>query len=159
VFIGLAIDEAVQFHEMIDAAIKNVIETSGFLFLPWVVVGGAFVAVFAFFFIPFVARKSQRTLWLFIFSGTVFVFGAIGMEIVAAIIFENAGSEELGKQTIAHTVSQAIEELCEMLGVVLFIYALLDYLASKFATIEIQFCPTENNSTSSDISNQRKKNA
>jgi len=143
VFIGLGIDEAVLFHEMIDAAIKNFIDTSGFLYLPWVVVGGIFALVFAIIFIPFVARKSKRTLWLFILAGAVFISGAIGMEIVASVIFENSGSEELGKQTISHTIAQSIEELCEMLGIVLFIYALIDYLAARFATIEIRFSPVE----------------
>lgn len=140
VFLGLAIDEAVQFHEMIDAAINRIIQTSGLLYLPWVIVGGIFVVVFAVYFIPFVARKSKRTLRLFVFAGAVFVFGAIGMEMVAGVIFEAAGSEELGIQSVLHTVSQSIEELCEMLGIVLFIYALLDYLATHYKAIDIRFC-------------------
>ena len=152
VFVGLSIDEAVLFHEMANTAIKNVIETSGVLFLPWVIAGGIFALAFAILFIPFVAKKSKRTLWLFLIAGGLFVFGAIGMEMVASLIFEQSGSEEAGVQQVSHTLSQAIEELCEMLGIVLFIYALLDYLASNFSSLEIRFEPTENEIAASENS-------
>ncbi len=139
IFFALAIDEAVLFHEMIDAAIHQRFETSGALFFPWVIVGGVFVIVVGAIFIPFVYKKSKRTFKLFMVAGAIFVAGAIGMEMVASLIFSQAGSEEAGVKTLAHTISMTIEEACEMLGMIVFIFALLDYLATQFPMIEIRF--------------------
>lgn len=52
---------------------------------------------------------------------------------VAALIIPN-----LGVESIAHTISQTIEETCEMLGVVIFIYVLLDYIRREIGPLRIR---------------------
>ena len=139
VFFGLAVDESVMFHEMVDTALGLVFEPKGVFYFPWVIAGVLFAGVFAVIFVPFVARKSKRTVCLFALAGTVFLTGAVGMEMIASLIFENAGSDEAGVMTLSHTLVQSLEELLEMLGIVLFIFALLDYLANHHPFIELYF--------------------
>ncbi len=134
---ALSIDEAVQFHEMIDSLIGLFVQSSGVLFLPWVVVGAAFAFLVAIRFIPFIASRSKRTLKIFMVAGFVFLVGALGMEMVASLIFAQAGSEELGVATLSHTISQCCEEFLEMIGIVIFLYGLTDYLATNYSSIEI----------------------
>ncbi len=139
IFVGLALDESAMIHEMANTAIGYYISTSGVLFLPWVIAGAIFALLVAIKFIPFVARKSRRTIKLFVIAGAVFVAGALGMEMVASLVFDHAGSEEMGVTSYAHTISQSIEEFLEMLGIIIFMYALVDCLATYHPSIHFQF--------------------
>ncbi len=138
-FVCLSVDEAVQFHEMLDTAMSKIMGKSGLFFLPWTIAGAAFSIVVAIFFLPFLLRLPVKTRNLMILAGAIFVAGAIGMEMVASLIFSDAGSIELGVQRLSHTFSQFLEELLEMAGIVLFIFALLDYLRSNFKTLIVHF--------------------
>ena len=127
VFFGLAIDEVVMFHEMLDTVLRQKLETTGLLYFAWVIPGTLFVVTLATLYSRFLIALDSRTRWLFIGSAVLFVGGAIGME-----LFEGVVVEQNGVATHRMTALQTIEETCEMLGVVLFIYALLDYIAAHF---------------------------
>ena len=142
IFVGLSIDECVMIHEMIDNYTANFIERSGALHFVWVIPGGLFVLFTGLAYLGFLRHLEARTRWLFIQAGALFVFGAIGMEMVAGVIAESSGLESLH-----HTFSQAVEETCEMLGVVLFIYALLDYLDRNVAGIHLRMSTVASGST------------
>jgi hypothetical protein len=63
-----------------------------------------------------------RSRLLFLAGGSIFVFGALGMELVAnAYWMNNVRGLTIG-------IITTIEELFEMGGIVIFVYALLDYL-------------------------------
>lgn len=137
VFLILAIDEAVMFHELVDTAMHNWLGLGGVFYFAWVIPGALFVSCFGLLFLRFLSRLAPRTRWLFIASGAIFVAGAIGMELVAGLIFERAGSPEAAVRSLAHTASQTVEEFFEMLGVTLFIYALLDFISREIGSIRI----------------------
>ena len=123
IFLGLAIDEAVMFHEMLVNTLREQFDTHGIFFFPWVIPGAIFTAFVGLMYLKFLRNIDRRTARLIVLSGAIFVGGAIGMELVAGVIIENHGVESL-----AHTASQTVEEGMEMYGVVLFLYALADYL-------------------------------
>ena len=52
--------------------------------------------------------------WLFLSAGALFVGGAIGMEMLAGVIFDAAGSYEAGLGSLARSFAQAVEEMLEM---------------------------------------------
>ncbi len=136
IFLLMAIDEAVMFHEMLDNALHQLLQTSGALYFSWVLPAIAFVGVLVICYRPFLWHLEPRTRWLFIAAGAIFVGGAVGMEMVAGLIHDSYGLE-----SVAHTISQTIEETCEMLGIVLFIYALLDYLLRNVGTVRFSGPP------------------
>ncbi len=69
-------------------------------------------------------------MFLFILSGTIFISGAILME-----LFEGNYVESYGFSDIYYLVFVPIEETMEMIGLSLFIYALLLYLEMQFGNL------------------------
>ena len=125
VFLGLALDEAVAFHEASIGPIQNVYEFSGFLTFAWVVPGAAFVVIFALSYVKFLRELRVNTRRLFLIAGSLFVAGALGMEMLQGAYTDRYGLD-LGYGLLA-----VVEELLEMAGVVVFLYALISYMSSK----------------------------
>ena len=69
---------------------------------------------------------------MFIWAAAVFVGGAIGVEMISGYQADLAGERNL---TYALIIS--VEELCEMLGVVIFIHALMTYLQTQIHVTQI----------------------
>jgi len=137
-FFLMALDEAVMFHEMVNNALHQLLNTGGVFYFAWVIPAGLFAVAMAIGYARFLGHLQPRTRWLFMLAGAIFVGGAVGMEMVAGVIHESYGLE-----SVAHTISQTIEETCEMLGIVLFIYALLDFIDRNIGSIRLQAAPAE----------------
>ena len=71
---------------------------------------------------------------LFIVSGAIFVFGAIGFEMLASRQFSIHGDIS---GDLMYAVFYTFEEFLEMLGIVVFIYTLLSYIAIKFTAFTV----------------------
>ena len=124
VFLLMSVDEAVQIHEQTIHPLREVLGTGGIFHYAWSVLGLAFVAVFAAAYLPFVARLDAGTRRLFVAAGALFVGGALGMEFVQGWHDGLYGVD--GTTALITTV----EEVLEMSGVVVFVYALLSRLGS-----------------------------
>ena len=68
---------------------------------------------------------------LFICAGVIFITGAVGIEIISAQEADLHGTE-----SVLYSVLYTIEELCEMLGIVIFCYALLRYIEDKCEQVQ-----------------------
>lgn len=134
-FSYLAIDELAGIHElfMFVGWMGERLGWSGayqgvFRF-PWVIVGIIAVVSVGFVFQRFVRSLPRKTRRFFLLAATLFVVGAIGMEMIGGLLKDL--SEErpvpIYASRIVRTIVRHIEEGLEMSGVVLFIYALLDY--------------------------------
>ena len=89
----------------------------------WVVPAGILVAILAVAFSGFLWRLPRRTRVLIAGSGCLYVGGALGVESVGGYFAETAGTDRLG-----YSILTTVEELLEMVGVVVFVYALLLHL-------------------------------
>jgi hypothetical protein len=128
IFFYLSIDESVQLHERVGIfLIDNNFNLTGYLSFGWVIPYGllssVFAGVFYFKFLPQLPKKISR---LFIISGSLFVFGAVGVEMIGAKIYHSDNFSE-----IINAICYSIEEFIEMLGIALFIYALLLYIKEE----------------------------
>jgi len=142
VFLFLALDESLQIHEKItnvinlfgtDKEVSLIAERPGFLKYVWVVPYlGLVVAVF-FIVYRFLMRLPPATRNLFLISGTVFCSGAIGLE------FLQGHYDTLYGQNYYTVVLYTIEEALEMIGVIIFIYALLKYLSINKKDVQLNF--------------------
>lgn len=128
VFLLLSMDESVALHE----TIRPLLETLG-IHTQWMFFGAAFVALLAVYLLPWVLSLEPRTRALFLLSAALFVGGALGLETASGFVARSAGLE-----SVAYISITAFEEMFEMLGSCLFIYALLDYLRSGGSMIRIQ---------------------
>ena len=75
---------------------------------------------------------SKRIKNLFVTSGITFVIGAIGFELLGG-----RHSDLNGEDNLTYSLIYTCEEFLEMLGIVIFIYALLIYLAKQFKPLTL----------------------
>lgn len=115
----LSIDEATAIHERLDVLheVLNLNTATTFL---WVVpYSVALVSIIAVLY-PFLRRLPARTRrWLAV-GAAVYLTAVLGLELVAA------GARELSWNTLVEDVLIPIEEGLEMVGIAVFVFALLD---------------------------------
>jgi len=125
IFLGLSIDETAQIHELVGKHVHRLLATRGTLRFAWVIPGALFVAVVGFTYLRFLGRLPPATRRRVAVAGAVYVGGALGLELL-----ESAAVERWGRGA-AWAALSTLQEIAEMVGVVLFIHALLAHLASE----------------------------
>ncbi len=132
VMLLLSIDEVAQVHDRMNKAqfILGVM-FEGLPFRPWVVFGGAFAAVVAVATIPLLLALPRRVAGLVILSGALFVAGAVGLEVVAAVL-EERGASLYGLPVM---ILILIEETLEMGAIALFNIVLFNSLVPQGVTL------------------------
>jgi len=133
VFLVLSIDEGVRLHEMIHTVMIQWRQWHGVLHFPWVIPAGIFVAVLGACYIPFLWHIERGTAILFMVAGAVYITGVLGMDMAGAVVIE-----QQGEASVYHTWTQLFEELFEMLGMVLFLYALIDHLGRAAGRLQLR---------------------
>lgn len=133
-FISMAIDEAWSFHEMLVEPVRGLLghDDLGILYAAWVLPAMAAVLILALLFLRFLLRLPSFTRWSFLGAGAIYLGGVIGVEMIGARYAESHDVENLTYQLFTH-----LEESMEMAGIIVFIYALLRYLAEQYP--EVQF--------------------
>jgi hypothetical protein len=131
IFAYLSMDETATIHEILIWAWRPLRDVSGLLYYPWVVGGIAAVAIFVLVYARFLAHLARRTATLFVLAGGCYVGGAVGMEMV-----DGAYIAEFGRD-LTYIALVHIEESLELIGVVLFAYALIDYLRAWIGDFQV----------------------
>lgn len=120
----LSVDEALSLHELASERLHLILGTSGFLAFAWVIPAAVICLVGLAAAIPFLLRLPARVRTLMILSAGLFLFGAIGMEMVGAKVFWGNGND---LSALAYRLSVAVEEGFEGLGVLVFLHSHLIY--------------------------------
>ena len=130
VFLFLSLDEIAQLHELSIRPLREHFHTTGLLYYPWIVPAGVCASTLAIGYSGFLTALPGRTRWFFLTAGSIYVLGAVGLEAIS-------GHEAAlyGEQSAPYQVISTLEELLEMTGVVVFIYALLDYIGRRFSRL------------------------
>ena len=102
------------------------------LSVAWVPFGAIFVLIVALAYLRFLAALPVKTKYLFLIAGTLYVGGALGIEILGG-----RHTYLYGRENFVYAMFVACEEGLEMLGVVVFIYALLSHLGSTMNGLQI----------------------
>lgn len=134
-FMFLAFDEALSLHETLSSIMKKLFGLEGFLYYAWVIPYGIALLLALIPLTKLLLKLPVEISRLFFISGVIFVAGAIGLEMIEGQIqFSDS------RYNINYLILYSIEETLEMLGVSLFIYALLRYIIiSKIGPIKIGF--------------------
>jgi hypothetical protein len=134
IFIFLSIDESVQVHEEVAKILRPSVSNnvSGLLYWAWVIPYGIFAIAAAIYFFRFVLSLPAKTRNLFILAGGLYIFGALILELAEGHFYIKYGLDH-----IYNRILYFIEELCEMGGVTVLIYALLSYMADNNTSIAI----------------------
>jgi len=124
-FLYLSVDETAYIHETLSE------DRAG-----WVFVAAPFVILFLLFYIRFFLHLPRSTKLYFLSAGLLFIGGAFFLEFIGSwrrsIVDENSIAQ-------TYLVFTTVEESFEMLGIILFIYALLLYLRDNFPDYYLSF--------------------
>ncbi len=132
IFVYISFDEGLSLHEKSIKPVGDFFNTSGFLHFAWVIPAAVLVAVFLLAYLKFLSALPAKIRSLFVIGGGTFVLGALGMEMV--------GGQVVGMglyDSYLYILVTTCEEFFEMLGILIFMYALLSFLRMKLSSVEI----------------------
>lgn len=137
ILLFMAVDEAVGLHEMLNRAGWWVTgrRTSGIFYYGWVMFGIAMTALVALLYLKFFLSLPTYAQVQFFTAAAIFMSGALGMEILGGYYAASHG----GEQSFQFSMFVTIEEGLEMTGVIVFINALLTYVAHHHEDILLRF--------------------
>ncbi|HUS67981.1 MAG TPA: hypothetical protein VMZ28_25785 [Kofleriaceae bacterium] len=121
----LSIDESVELHERLNL----LVDLDGPLYFGWIVPAAAVVAALGLVYLRFLLALPARLRRRFVVAGAIYVGGALLMEVPLGLWVEAHGDGGLG-----YALIDFAEELLEMIGASLFLFALLDHHAEVRAS-------------------------
>lgn len=136
IFLFLSFDEAAAIHEQLIPLGRSLVPTGGAFYFAWIIPYGIALAVLLVVLVPFLRALPRQTLWLFLFSGALYVGGAIGLEMAGGAVISAAG---IGGSLPAYHLIATAEETLEMVGVATFIYALIRHMADENIGLALTF--------------------
>lgn len=119
IFVYMSVDELVQIHEILNGG-KHL---SGAVYFAWVIPATAFVIIVGVRFMPFLFALPPRRRRQFVVAGLVYVGAALVMEVPLGYV-----AQSFGGQSLAYRVVDSLEEALEIVGLSLFLLALLEEL-------------------------------
>jgi hypothetical protein len=131
IFVILSMDEMASLHEVVGTVISTRHQFSGLLYYAWVIPGVSLLAIFAAGYAAFVWHLPGRERVRFVTAGTIYVAGAIGVEMLGAAYISQFGEQHI----------TCLEETMEMVGILLFVRALLQYIEDLTGRVAVDFEP------------------
>ena len=139
IFIFLAIDELFQIHEIfIIPGLRPYLSPA--LGSTWVIPYTALVIYLSWRFGKFLRSLKKQTRQKFLQSATIFLTGAIGMEVVGSYLVR---SGIIRLHSLWYGSITGIEELLEILGLIMFLTTLANYLIKQNGPIRLCATITE----------------
>jgi hypothetical protein len=140
-FLFMSYDEIFAVHEKLIMPLRTLLGDSNLdiFYFAWVIPGIAVVFVLGLFFYKFLLYLPAKTRLRFLISATLYIGGAIGMEMIG-------GRYGLlhGEKNWTYAMIVTVEESLEMAGLIFFIYALLKYGAESYKEVHFKFDNFEN---------------
>ena len=135
-FFYMATDEVLSFHEKAIMPVRKLLGNAhyGVFYYAWVIPGIVVVFILGLFFLRFLSRLPVRTRFAFLTAGILYVGGAIGVELIGGRF-----DELHGKLNLTYSMIVTAEESLEMAGVIIFIWALLRYIADNYKEVRFRF--------------------
>jgi len=134
----MAVDESVEIHERLGPPLRAMLGARGPLYFAWVIVYGILGLGLLAVYLKFLIDLRPKTRLLFIVAGSIYVTGALGFELL-----EGPQVEAYGHTGWAYAVFGSVEEVLEMAGIVIFIYALLDYMGSEIKQLQVHITASD----------------
>ena len=114
-------------------------EHLGFFYFAWTVPAIVLVLILSGIFLRFWWRLPSRTRLFCAISAAVYLGGVLGMEMV-----DGKYADLYGKENLTYMLLSTFEETMEMVGLIIFIKTLLEYMANAFPKMELHFRKSEN---------------
>tara|TARA_B100000787_G_scaffold75282_1_gene55458 strand:+ start:567 stop:1181 length:615 start_codon:yes stop_codon:yes gene_type:complete len=132
IFITLSIDEVITIRERIEGFYYKYFLNRGYilsfehdLIFSFLVL--SLIILIAYISIKFLSLHNNYNRKLFILSGFIYVFGALGLDLI--------GSNFEDKMSLIYQISTMLEELFEMIGLIIFLHVMSSIIFSKLKNL------------------------
>ena len=132
IFLFLSADEAASVHEKVLRVMQSLHHFTGVFHFPWVIPGMLLVVCLGLYYARFLLHLPLRTGLLTVLAALIYLSGALGMEMVGGRYADLHGENNLN-----YALLTSIEEILEMSGIVLLIFALLDHAANGHKSFQV----------------------
>lgn len=129
-FVLFSLDEVAYLHEGISNLMTQ--RSLGILQLGWTIPATVFVLGVGIFFAPFLLWLPPGIRRLFVIAASLFLTGALVLEVVERLLLEAFALQSVLLIAINH-----LQDLFEMLGVAVLIYALLAYIRNHMGPVQL----------------------
>ncbi len=132
----MAVDEAFVLHERLIKPMRAYLgdEPYGIFYFAWVVPYIAIMVILAPFFLNFLRRLPAKTRLAFLTAAILYVGGAVGLELLEGRFVELHGAKNL-----TYSMLTTAEEGLEMGGTIVFVWALLTFIADHYPEVRFRF--------------------
>ena len=135
VFLFLGIDESASIHERLNRPVREWLNTSGAFLFAWIIPYGVLVLLLGVTYARFVLDMPSRPRRLLILAFSMYIAGAIGVEMIGALYYE----ANRGDMDFTYGLITLVEEFLEMGGLATFVYCLMVYIDSVENGITVRF--------------------
>ena len=125
-FAYISVDEVAELHERTISPLRAALEADGLLYYTWVVPAVGILLVLAAVYMRFFWHLPRRWKGWFAAAGATYVGGAVGVELLGGLY-----ASQYDVATFAYALITTVEEGLEMIGIVLFLYAILGLLRTE----------------------------
>ncbi|MEG4027586.1 MULTISPECIES: hypothetical protein [unclassified Microcoleus] len=148
IFLYISLDEIGQLHEKLVDPMRNLLNATGFLYFTWVVPISFLVAIFLLSYIKFLLHLPVSTKKLFVVASALYIGGAFGVEMLGGYLASTTGMEN-----VSYVIIATIEESLEMVGIVVFIHALMSYIKTYLGGVSWNIYIQGKNTQPTEIQN------
>lgn len=151
VFLYMSVDESAGIHEMLIYPLRENFHMGGIFYFSWVIAGGLLVLGLGIYYLRFLFSLEPKLRNGLILAGTVYVSGALGVELFGGYYADTYGLDNLGYAMIT-----TVEETLEIAGVLLLLKTLYSYLEQQLAFLRLNLRRAEAEVELTDILPQLK---
>ena len=123
VFFYISLDESISIHEHMN----EWFDFKGALTFGWIIPAAVFLLVFGLSYVKFLIHLPRTTRIGFLIAGSIYVSGALGIEIPLGMWVTNTGSDD----NLGYALIDSVGESMEVLGTSFFVVALLRHLIER----------------------------
>lgn len=138
IFAMMSVDEIVSLHEYLGQRVPDVEGFGGIFYYQWVIPATILVILVGLYYLPLVRQVDNPHRRRIVLAGLIYIGSVIGVELA-----ESAVASRTGDETMPYQVLAALQESGEMLGVAVFIWALLHFIASRSPMIRSEVVITD----------------
>lgn len=136
-FLLASMDESASLHELLSTivggAISRLVTLPPYLYYAWVLVAIPFLLVLGVTYLRFLAALPRRFARWLIASAALYLAGAIGVEMIGSYL-----AVTIGMENMRYALVSTVEEGMEMMGIVMLLYAQLEYVAASLGSFRLE---------------------
>ena len=125
-FAYISVDEMAELHERTISPLRDGLGADGLLYYSWVVPAAGILLLLGLVYMRFFWHLPRRWKGWFGAAGATYVGGALGVEMLGGLY-----ASQYGVATFAYALITTVEEGLEMIGIALFLYAILAFLRAE----------------------------